>query len=123
MLCAIPIEQVRRVVRALRVTAVPDAAPELLGVAEYSGEPVVVLDLSKLVNAPPGGNPEFPVTVVTQSGVEDELIGLAADEAIRFVEVPADQALATPSGAVAAEVVIEGEPARLIDIARLGESA
>lgn len=120
VLCAIPIDQVRRVVRALRVSAVPDAAPELLGVAEYSGEPVVVLDLAQLVDAPPAGTPEFPITVVTRSG-DDELIGLAADEALRFVEVPASDALVSTSGPVAGEVVLDGQAVRLLDVTRLGQ--
>lgn len=123
LLCAIPVDQVRRVVRALRVTAVPDAAPELAGVAEYAGEPVVVLDLAALVDAPPAGNPEFPVTVITRSGESGELIGLAADAAIRFAEVAADAATPAGAGPVVAEVLVDGEPARLVDLGRLGGSS
>jgi len=119
--CAIPLHQVRRVARALRVSPVPGAAPELLGIAEYSGEPIAVFDLARLVDAPPGANPEYPVTVVATIGGESgELAGLSADAALRFVDLAEAMALPTAVGVVQGEVVIEGEPVRLLDLARLG---
>ena len=52
-LCALPLARVRRVVRALPVCPLPGSAPELLGLAEFGGEPLPVLDLATLVGAPP----------------------------------------------------------------------
>ena len=50
------------------VHPLPGASPELLGLAEFTGEPIPVLDLGRLVNAPPGARPTSPVTVVAWAG-------------------------------------------------------
>ena len=41
---------------------------ELLGLSEFGGEPMPVLNLARLVNAPPGANPSYPVTIVVWVG-------------------------------------------------------
>jgi purine-binding chemotaxis protein CheW len=121
-LCAIPLRQVRRVVRSLRVSPLPGAGEELLGLAEFSGEPVPVLDLARLVEAPAGGNPEFPVTVIAGAS-GGELVGLNADAALRFVEVDPATGTGASAGVVRGEVVVDGAPVRLLDLGRLGEPA
>ena len=49
-----------------------------------------MLNLARLVSAPPGANPAYPVTVVVWVGPAEarELVGLAADAALEVVEVP-----------------------------------
>ena len=76
--CALPLSAVRRVVRALSVHPLPGAANELLGLAEFGGEPLAILDLARLVRAAPGANPACPVTVV----VWKNFIGLGLYEII-----------------------------------------
>jgi purine-binding chemotaxis protein CheW len=121
-LCAIPLRQVRRVVRSLRVSPIPGASEELLGLAEFSGEPIPVLDLVRVVEAPTGPNPEFPITVIAGAG-DGELVGLNADAALRFVDVDHASSVGPPAGVVQGEVVVDGAPVRLLDLTRLGTAS
>jgi len=89
--CALPVAAVRRVLRPLPLHPLPGAGPALRGLAEYAGEPLPVLDLARLLAAPPGGAAACPVTVVAWAGegAGRELVGLAADAALAVVaELP-----------------------------------
>ncbi|MFZ5788997.1 MAG: chemotaxis protein CheW, partial [Acidobacteriota bacterium] len=81
--CAVPLARVRRVMRALPIFPLPGASPELLGLAEFGGEPLPILDLARLIAAPPGATAQFPVTLVVVAGPasDREVVGLAADAA------------------------------------------
>ena len=121
--CALPLGRVRRVVRALALSPLPGAAAELLGLAEFGGEPLPVLDLALLVGAPAGAVAALPVTVVVSAGPEgsSELAGLAADAALDVVEVP----LAAAAGGkrfLVGEVLVAGRPVCVLDLAFLGQS-
>lgn len=123
-MCALPLDRVRRVVRALAVAPLPGAAAELLGLAEFGGEPLPVLDLATLIGAGAGATAELPVTVVVSAGPDgaSELAGLLADAALDVAEVPP----APPGGArrlVAGEVLVSGRPVRRLDLAALGSAA
>lgn len=112
---AMPAAAVRRVVRALELHPLPGAGDGLLGLAEFAGEPIAVLDLARLMGLGEGGT--AAVTVVAWIGpqAERELVGLAVDEAL---------AVATLAGAAigADEALVAGAPVRLVDLERLGES-
>lgn len=120
--CAIPVTQVRRVVRALPVHPLPGAAPELLGLAEFTGEPIPVLDLGRLVNAPPGARPTSPVTVVAWAGPPSsrELVGLAADAAIEIVEIAPAEIVSSRPGSLCGEATVAGRPVRVLNLEALG---
>jgi chemotaxis signal transduction protein len=120
-LCALPLSRVRRVVRALAVTPLPGAAPELLGLAEFGGEPLPVLDLARLVGALPDPAAALPVTVVVLAGRdgETELAGLAADAAADIVEVPA---AAGDRGAPTRAALAGDRPVTVVDLAALGRT-
>ena len=120
--CALPLGAVRRVVRALAVYPLPGATPALLGLAELAGEPLAVLDLGRLVAAPPGGHPAFPVTVVVRTGAgsDAELVGLQADEALEVVAVPREAIVAAGRGFVAGEATLRELAVRVLDPAALG---
>lgn len=122
--CAIPVERVRRVVRALRVFPLPASRPELLGLAEFSGEPLPVLDLARLVNAPPGATPEFPVTVVAWAGpwAAREAVGLAADAALDVIEVAPGSLAEGAGGVVRGDAAAKGAVVRLVDLEAIGSS-
>ena len=122
VLCALPLHGVRRVVRALPTYPLPGAAPELLGLAEFAGEPLPVLDLGRLLSAPPGATPTLPVTVVVWVGppVARELVGLAADEAREVIELPLDRLVAGNGGLVRGEISFTGEAIRVFDLDALG---
>lgn len=119
-LCALPLSRVRRVVRALAVTPLPGSAPELLGLAEFGGEPLPILDLARLVGAEPDPAAVVPVTVVVLAGRdgEAELAGLAADDAADITEVPA----ATADAGWTREALAGDQPVTVIDLASLGRT-
>ncbi len=120
--CALPLDRVRRVVRALPVHPLPGAPPVLLGLAEYGGEPLPVLDLARLLAAPPGGGGSAPVIVVIAAGARGatELVGLAADAALDIADVPASDLSGGDRGLVAGEVLLAGRPVRVLDLGALG---
>lgn len=120
-LCALPLARVRRVVKALAVSPLPGSAPELLGLAEFGGEPLPVLDLASLVGAAPGAGAALPVTVVVLAGPDGatELAGLAADAAIDIADVPA---LAAAGGRriLVGEALAGDRPVSVLDLAAFG---
>jgi len=120
--CALPLALVRRVVRALTVHPLPGAAGELEGLAEFGGEPLPVLNLARLVNAPPGANPSYPVTVVVWVGPAEarEVIGLSADAALEVVHVPAGSIVAGDGGFLQGEAAVGGEVIRVLNLEALG---
>ncbi len=123
--CALPLESVRRVVRALSVHPLPGSSPELRGLAEFAGEPLPVLDLTLLVRAPQGANPSCPVTVVVWVGPQDarELAGLAADAALEVATVPPGSVVKGDGGFVLGEAAVGKEVVRVIDLEALGRGA
>ncbi len=120
--CALPLERVRRVVRALQVHPLPGAAPELLGLAEYGGEPLPVLDLARLIAASPVGAGAAAVTVIVTAGPRgaSELVGLAADAALDIVEAPLAGLAGADHALVVGEVLLAGRPVRVLDLGMLG---
>lgn len=123
-LCALPLDSVRRVVKALPVRPLPGSSDELKGLAEFAGEPLPVLDLFRLVEAPPGASSDYPVTVVAWAGPDEtrELVGLAADAALEVVEFSDRARAAGEGGVVLGEVNLEERPVRVINLRALGEA-
>ncbi len=120
-ICAVPVAAVRRVVRALTVHPLPGARAELAGLAEFAGEPLPVLDLGRLIGAPIGPHPLFPVTVVVWSRTADgrEAIGLAADEALEVVDLSASSWLPA-AGFLIGEALFGDRIVRVLDPDQLG---
>ncbi len=121
-LCALPIGRVRQVMRTLQVYPSPGTAPGFLGLAEFAGEPIPVLDLGRLVGAPAGARPASPVTVVAWAGPAGhrELVGLTADAALEIVEVAPDVAGSRRAGVVGGNASVGGRTVRVLDIEELG---
>jgi chemotaxis signal transduction protein len=122
--CALPLHSVRRVMRALPIQPLPGASPELRGLAEFAGEPLPVLDLARLVAAPPGANPSFPVTIVAWAGPAGarEAVGLAADAALEVVDLAAAGTVGGDGGLVAGEASVGDEVVRVLDLEALGRA-
>jgi purine-binding chemotaxis protein CheW len=120
-LAALEARVVRRIVRALPVTPLPGARPALLGLAEFAGEPLPVLDLAQLLAAGPGPPPAFPVTVVVRlgSGASAELVGLAADAALDLVSIAPGAVTPSGEGIVVGEVALPQGTAEVLDLSRL----
>lgn len=123
--CALPLAAVRRVVRALPVHPLPGATAELQGLAEFGGEPLPVLNLARLVNAAPGANPAYPVTIVVWVGGAEarEMVGLAADAALEVVAVPPGSLVAGDGGFLLGEAPLGGEVVRVLNLEALGRGA
>jgi purine-binding chemotaxis protein CheW len=123
--CALPLASVRRVVRAVTVHPLPGAAGELEGLAEFGGEPLPVLNLGRLIGAPPGANPAYPVTVVVWVGpaAAREMVGLAADAALEVVHVPPAAVVAGDGGLLLGEAPVGGEVVRVLNLEALGREA
>jgi len=123
--CALPLDRVRRVVRALQVHPLPGAAPALLGLAEYGGEPLPVLDLARLLAAPPAAAGAAAVTVIVAAGPSGatELVGLAADAALDIAEAPLVGLPGADRGLVAGEALVDGRPVRVLDLGMLGAAS
>lgn len=122
-LCALPLGRVRRVVRALTVRPLPGSAPELLGLAEFGGEPLPVFDLASLVGAAPGAGAASPVTVVVLAGPDGttELAGLAAGAAVDIADV-APLAAADGGPAPVGRALAGDRPVSVFDLASFGSA-
>ncbi len=118
--CAIPLDDLRRVLPAVKLHPLPGSGREIAGLAEVDGEPLVVLDLERLVDAPPGGAAEFPVTLVVTAGARHEVIGLAADEAGDIVQLDPAQASGARRGVAAGDLDVGERVVRLVELSRLG---
>lgn len=120
--CAIPLVSVRRVLRALPIHALPGSAPELEGLAEFGGEPLPVLNLARMVNAAPGANPAYPVTIVIWAGPPEsrEMMGLAADAALEVADVPPSSIVTGDGGFLLGEAPVAGRVVRVLNLEALG---
>jgi chemotaxis signal transduction protein len=123
--CALPLISVRRVLRALPVHPLPGSAPELEGLAEFGGEPLPVLSLSRLVDAAPGANPTYPVTIVVWAGSADrrEMIGLAADAALEVADVPPGSVVIGDGGFLLGEAPVADKVVRVLNLEALGRES
>ncbi|HMB52401.1 MAG TPA: chemotaxis protein CheW [Thermoanaerobaculia bacterium] len=124
VVCALPLDAVRRVVKALTVHRLPGAAGELSGLAEFAGEPMPVLDLGRLVGAAPGASPAYPITVIAWAGRAEsrELIGLSADAALEVVPIDLAGVVSVEAGPVAGEAQVGDEVVRVLDLVALGHA-
>ena len=116
-LAALPALAVRRVVRGARLHPLPGAGPGLVGLAEFAGEPLAILDLAQLLGDDRGSS-RPPVTVVTWlgSGSDRELVGLGVDDAIEVVELD-------PNALALGQALVGGRPVVVVDTERLGAAA
>ncbi len=114
---ALPALAVRRVVRGARLHPLPGAGPGLVGLAEFAGEPLAVLDLAQLLGEE-RRNSRPPVTVVTWlgSGSDRELVGLGVDDAIEVIELD-------PAALALGQALVGGRPVVVVDVERLGVEA
>lgn len=117
---ALPAAAVRRVVRSLRLYPLPGAGEGLLGLTEFAGEPLAVLDLRRMLGfeADAGSTPAVTVVAWVGTPEERELVGLAVDEALEVAELEVAAAIAGGG-----ELLFGERPVRLVDLERLGEES
>ena len=120
--CGLPVDRIKRVVRALPVHGVPGSSPVLLGLGQLGGEPIGILDLGRLLDLGATGTAEHTVTIVAHVGPSDrtETVGLAADEALQIAGFEVDDQAGLGQCAVCGERELDGRAIQLVDLARLG---
>jgi chemotaxis signal transduction protein len=121
--CALPARAVRRIVRGLPVTPVPGGERRLRGLAQFGGEPLVVLDLLALLGTgeeEQAGTLEVTVVAVAGPGAAAEVVGLAVDEALEVVALDPDTVTAIGEGLVRGEVLLDEHVVRVLDLEALG---
>lgn len=118
----LPLDRVRRVLAGLRLFPFPGAAPVVAGLAEVGGEPLVVLDLGRLAGSHEGAAAGGAVTVVAAVGPSEtpEMAGLAVDEALDILDIPAADITRLRDGVVSGEAMAAGRTARVLDLAAVG---
>jgi chemotaxis signal transduction protein len=119
---AIPAHQVRHVVRGLACHPVPGAQPHLLGLAQFAGEPLAVLDLHTMAE---GAAPQSShrTTVILGRGARDSwtAVGLAVNEAMRVQTVDRITGNGHRGELVSGTIDLGGERFKVIDTAVLFE--
>jgi len=95
---AVPTRVIRRVVQMPDLYRVPGAHPRLLGLGQYGGEPLAVVDVQGLESETEKIGGSRAIMVVIAPG-DELLIGLAADEAehvARLAERPGEWSKESP---------------------------
>jgi len=120
----VPTNQVRHVIRGLACYPVPGSSPHLLGLAQFAGEPLAVLDLHAMAeNVEPQSH--HRTTIILGRGSRDSwaAVGIAASEALRVQSLPRFDSSEATGGLVAATVEVEGEAIKVVDASILVDAA
>lgn len=120
--CGLPVDRIRKVVRALPVHGIAGSNPVLLGLSQLDGEPIGVLDLGRLVGVGATGTTEHGVTVVALVGPPDRLetVGLAADEALQVASYEIEEGEILDPEATFSERSRGDRVVKLLNLSRLG---
>lgn len=78
--------QVKEIIRYLPPVKVPNAPEPILGVINYRGEVIPVVDLRKIFGLSPLRIDEFTVIVIVET--EGKIFGMAVDRILDMVNVP-----------------------------------
>ncbi|MFN7941867.1 MAG: chemotaxis protein CheW [Thermoanaerobaculia bacterium] len=114
---ALPAAAIERVVRGLNILPLPGAAAATVGLAEFAGEPLAVVDLGHWLGVRRTRPASSGLTVVARLGDAraGERLGLAVDEVL---EVTAVSAAPDPG-----QVLVRGHAIRRVDLAALSGAA
>ncbi len=119
---AVPAAQVRHVVRGLACYPVPGARPHLLGLAQYAGEPLAILDLHSMVEgAAPQAHHRTMVILGRGSRESWTAVGLAVNEALRVQTLEMEISDGSYHGLVSGAVDLEGQIVKVVNTAVLFE--
>lgn len=118
--CALPASDVVRVVRGLPCHPVPGSQAHLIGLAQYGGEPLPVLDLHALVEGGVSGVRHRSTVILGRGRRRDRsVLGLAVDDALRIVDLPDTAATDGALELVTDSVEVEGEAVKVLNTERL----
>jgi len=118
--CAFPASDVVRVVRHLRCYAVPGSRSHFIGLAQYGGDPLPVLDLHTLVEGgAPSARRQAMVILGRGRRRRRSVLGLAVDEVLQVLELPEGIVLGPGSALVADTVEIDGGTVKVVNTGQL----
>ena len=107
---------VRQVVRRLSFYPVPGSQPHLLGLAQFAGEPLAVLDLHALVtDGIPGAAHRATVILGRTAESAGRVVGLAVDEAVGVAALHVSAGKRDPSSLVTGTATVEDQTVRIVD--------
>jgi chemotaxis signal transduction protein len=110
---AVPLDAVAGLVRDVRITSLPTASPDFIGVTALAGRPVPVFDLRRLMGHAPAAAPRVVLLVRAP-----EALGLAVDDVDgQFAAEPDDANVAAGPGAHVRGAVANG--ARVLPVVDL----
>jgi purine-binding chemotaxis protein CheW len=109
---ALPVGSVLEVTERGEITPVPGAPPEVLGVRNFHGQVIAVIDMASRLGL--DGNTEAPLIVVAQQG--EHQAGLAVDEVVEVGEIP-EPSNETDSDLLTGAAAIEGSLVGVVDVA------
>jgi purine-binding chemotaxis protein CheW len=120
---AVPIENVREIVRVRPITPIPRVANEVRGVISLRGEIIQVIDLRLRLDLPPAATAKANRIVVVHAA-DDGVAGVLVDEVREVLRVP-ESAIGSPpageAGIVAALCTNGSEFVSIVDPERLLE--
>lgn len=118
----LPVESVREIISAPRLTALPRSRAEILGVTSLRGEIIPVLCLTRILGGQVNGKPEFGRCLILNS--DGESVGLRVDDVQEFAQIRPDDGGMMTSDTLAEEfrvissVALEGDVVRpVLDVA------
>ena len=116
---AVPIETVREVHPLERVTRVPNAPAEVLGILNLRGRVLTLFDLAGALGIPPGGRPNTHA-IVLEFGDPDLHIALAAQRIAQMRRVPATIIEPPPrEGVLEGVFELDGQVVGLLEVTRI----
>lgn len=118
---ALPLSAVRRVVRMVDVTPLPEAPPPVAGVVNWGGEIVAVLDMRAVVGAP--SREILPCDHLLFAEVQGRAVALAIDSAEEVVTLGDERTVSVenllPGSAISEEIAsVAGELVLIWDLGR-----
>lgn len=118
--CALPASDVVRVVRQLRTHPVPGSRSHLVGLAQYGGDPMPVLDLQALIERGVSKARHHSTVILGRGRTRgDAILGLAVDEVLRVVNLPKRGAEDPDSNLVGVTVELEGKEVKVLNTQHL----
>lgn len=117
---AISTSEVVRVVRGLVSYPLPGSRSHFLGLAQYGGEPLPVLDLHSLVEGRASGTRQRSTVILGRGRRRTHsLIGLAVDEVFRVIVFTEPDNVERAQGFVTHTVEFEGSSVSIVNTGKL----
>lgn len=116
-------DRIVQVVRSMSIHPLPGAGPSVVGLSQFGGEPLVVLDLGRLAGIDSFRVGEDSVVVVGLVGPSErvEKVGLAVDDALQLHDLAERTGAAGSAESHTPSARVDGQAVQLLDLSKLGE--